>query len=356
MRAQIWTGDGFEWTDALRVRDPGDGEVLVEIAATGLCHSDLNPVHGRYDQPVPAVLGHEAVGRVVAAGTGAEHLAGRRVVLSPLVACGTCRSCRRGSPTTCLAPPPPKAPPFTLDGAAVHPFVRLGTFTERTVVAAAQVVPIGDELPDAAAALLGCAVVTGTGAAARGAVTTGDAVLVTGAGGIGLNAIQEARRRGAERVVACDRLASKEAIARRMGATDFVVTPAAADVHGAVRELVRGGVDVAIECTGRPDVLEACIRATGPGGRIVIVGLPAMAETVSFKVRALADDKALLGCRMGSVDPHTAIPALVEHVVAGRLELDPLVSKVVGLDGLGTLIADLEAGRLDRGVMMLDRR
>lgn len=353
MRGQIWTGAGFEWTEDLRVRNPGDGEVLVEIHATGLCHSDLNPVHGVYDQPVPAVLGHEAVGRVVTCGAGAEHLDGRRVVMSPLVACGACRNCRRGAPTTCTAPLPGHRTPFELDGVPVYQFVQLGTFTERSVVAAGQVVVIGDELPDATAALLGCAVITGTGAAARGDVRDGDTVLVVGAGGIGLNAIQESRRRGAERIVVCDRLATKEPIARRLGATDFVVTPAAADIGPAVRAVARGGADVAIECTGRPDVLEACIGATTRGGRIVIVGLPGMTDTFTTRVRSLFFDKSILGCRMGSLDPHVAIPELVERTLAGELELDPLVTKVVPLEQLGELIDDLEAGRLDRGVMHL---
>lgn len=353
MRAQLWTGAGFELSDAVGIRDPRPGEVTVEIAATGLCHSDLNPVHGRFRQRVPAVLGHEAVGRVVAVGAGSEHLDGKRVVLSPLLSCGECRNCRRGTPTICTATFARRETPFEIAGEPVHQFVGLGTFAERTVVDARQVVPIGDEVPDAQAALLGCAVITGVGAVGRAAVVEGDAVLVVGAGGIGLNAVQEARRRGAERIVVCDRLASKEAIARRMGATEFVVTASADEIVEAARAHLPSGADAAVECTGRPDVLEACAGALAPGGRVVIVGLPGVDETFTMRVRGLFADQAVLGCRMGSVDPHTTIPWLAELVVGGDLVLEPLVTKVVDLGDLVELIDDLEHGRLDRGVMTL---
>ncbi|WP_117000832.1 zinc-binding dehydrogenase [Desertimonas flava] len=349
MRAAIWTGEALEVHGDVDVRPPGDGEVLVEIAAAGLCHSDLNPMTGSYPQPVPAVLGHEAVGRVV---DGAAHLVGRRVVLTPIVACGSCPRCRGGSPTTCTTPPPPRPPVFSRSGSTVHQFVNLGAFTERTVVLASQVVAVPDDLPDAEAALLGCAVVTGVGAVERAGVVAGETVLVTGAGGIGLNAVQGARLAGARRVIVADRNPAKEAIARRLGATDFIVV-GEAGLPAALADADVDPVDAAIECTGNVGVLEASIGALGRGGRVVIVGLPGAGEAMTVPVRSLFHDKAILGSRMGSVDPHTAIPRLAAQAVAGDLQLAPLVSRVVPLEAIAGLVDDLEHGRLDRGLLHL---
>lgn len=351
MKAAIWTGEAIEVTETLTVRGPATGEVTVEIEAVGLCHSDLNPIEGRYDQPVPAVLGHEAVGRVVGAGRGAEHLRDTRVVLSPLVSCGICRQCRRGSPTACSAPPRPHQAPFDLDGTPVHQFVHIGAFAARTVVTADQVIPVPDDLPAPSAALLGCAVITGTGAVARADVRPGDRVLVTGAGGIGLNAIQEAAARGAEHVLVCDRDPRKAAIATTFGATEVVVTETAEDVLAAVRDRFPDGVDAAIECVGRVDILEAAIASVASGGRAVIVGLPGIGERLSADVRHLFRDRSILGCRMGSVDPRVAIPGLVERYQRGELEIDGLVSRVAPIDEIAALVEDFTAGRLDRGVL-----
>lgn len=351
MRAIVWTGETLGVVEGVALRPPDDDEVVVEIAAAGLCHSDLNPIHGSYRQPVPAVLGHEAVGTVVDAGADAAALVGATVVLSPLEGCGTCRHCAAGTPSTCLTPPSRRATPFRLDGGVVHQFVGLGAWAERTVVGANQVIPVPDGIPAPSAALLGCAVVTGTGAVRRAGVVPGDVVLVTGAGGIGLNAVQAARWSGAARVLVADRNPAKEAIARRVGATDFLHVADAGDLREQVRALAPRGVDAAIECVGRVDVLETAIAALGVGGRAVIVGLPGARDAMTVPVRSLFADKAVLGCRMGSVDPHTAIPELARRYLDGELELDALVSTVVPAEEITTLVDDLEHGRLDRGVL-----
>lgn len=349
MRAALWTGEVLEVHDDLEVRSPGDDEVVVEIAAAGLCHSDLNPMTGSYAQPVPAVLGHEAVGRVI---DGGPELLGRRVVLTPIVSCGSCRRCRAGSPTTCTTPPPTRPPAFSRGGATVHQFVNLGAFAERTVVLASQVVAIPDGLPDAEAALLGCAVVTGVGAVERAGVVAGETILVTGAGGIGLNAVQGARLAGAGRIVVADHNPAKEAIARRLGATDFVLVGG----EGLAVALVGAEVDpidAAIECTGNVGVLEASIEVLARGGRVVIVGLPGADAAMSVPVRSLFHDKAILGSRMGSVDPHVAIPRLAASAAVGDLHLGPLITSTVPLEGINGLVDDLEHGRLDRGILLL---
>lgn len=345
----MWSGGSLDVLDDVELRAPGDDEVVVEIAAAGLCHSDLNPMTGSYAQPVPAVLGHEAVGRVV---DGAADLVGRRVVLTPIVSCGSCPHCRGGSPSTCTGPAPTRAPVFAREGAVVHQFVNLGAFAERTVVLASQVVVIPGDLPDAEAALLGCAVVTGVGAVERAGVVAGEIVLVTGAGGIGLNAVQGARLAGAGRVVVADRNPAKEAIARRLGATDFVLV-GESGLAVALADAGVGAIDAAIECTGVVGVLEASIALLGRGGRAVIVGLPGADAAMTVPVRSLFHDKAILGSRMGSVDPHTAIPRLAALAAAGDLQLAPLISSTVPLEGINGLVDDLEHGRLDRGILLL---
>jgi S-(hydroxymethyl)glutathione dehydrogenase/alcohol dehydrogenase len=352
LKAAIWTGEQLEITDELEVREPGTDEVTVEIAVAGLCHSDLNPMTGRYPQPVPAVLGHEAVGRVVAVGPGAESLLGTRVVLSPVAFCGACRHCRAGSPTTCTNEPPPPPTPFSLRGRPVNQFVRLGAFARHTVVASRQVIAISDDVPDASAALLGCAIVTGVGAVGRASVASGDVVLVTGAGGVGLNAIQEASFRRAEQIIVCDRNPAKEQIATRLGATDFVVVGDADDIGSAVRDRAPGGADAAIECTGNVAVLEAAIGSLARGGRVVIVGLPGD-ESMVVPVRSLFHDRSILGCRMGAVDAHRAIPELVDRYLSGQLEIDGLVSRIAPLGEIGSLVDDLRRGELDRGVVVM---
>lgn len=352
MKAIVWDDGGLSVVDDLEHRAPAAGEVVVAVHAAGLCHSDLNPMTGAFAQATPAVLGHEASGRVIDAGPGGEALVGQRVVLTPLQPCGRCPACRAGRTSSCTSEPPADRGAFSRAGAPVHQFVRLGAWAERTVVSTSQVIPIPEELPAASAALLGCAVVTGVGAVrARAQVRPGETVVVTGAGGIGLCAVQGARLAGAGRVIVVDRNPAKRAISEQLGATDVVTTASLEDLDEALGDLAPGGIDALIECTGVPGVLEIGVARLARGGRAVIVGLPGPEARIAVSPRALYQDKAILGCRMGSVDPHTAIPELAADAVAGRLLLDPLVTKVTEPDGIHGLLSDLEGGRLDRGVM-----
>lgn len=355
IRAAVFDGDGVHVVDDLWVRAPRRGEVMVEIDAAGLCQSDLNPIKGHYAQRVPAVLGHEAAGRIVAVGEHTALPVGTSVVLSPLLACGQCRACRAHRPSICLdVPRRDPTPVFRRGGPAgetVHQFVNLGAFAARTIVAEDQVIPVPSALPVAAAAMLGCAVITGSGAVARGMLEAGEVLLVTGVGGIGLNAIQEGHYRRARVIVAVDRNPAKEAIARQLGASAFVVPGAGESLGDALARVGVAGVDVHIECTGSVALLEAGVTVLAPGGRVVIVGLPGPADTMTVPVRALFRDQAILGCRMGSIDPHRAIPQLVHRYEAGALELEAIISRVVDLTAIGALIEDLERGRLDRGIL-----
>ncbi|MGB3442837.1 MAG: alcohol dehydrogenase catalytic domain-containing protein [Actinophytocola sp.] len=354
MEALVWTGSRLEAVDDLEVRAPLDGEVTVRVEAAGLCHSDLKPVDGDIAQTVPVVLGHEAAGVVVDRGPGVDLPIGQKVVLSVLRNCGHCTACRAGRPTLC--PGTTGTPPtvFTRHGAPVAQFVRVGAFARHTVVGQQQVIPIPDGIPNTVAALLGCAVITGFGAVwERARLRAGESALVIGAGGIGLNAVQAATVAGASRVVVCDTNPRKEAIARRLGATDFHVVGSAGDVAATAASVAPAGFDAVIECVGRADLLAASVGALAWGGRAVMVGLPPADTTITFGMRQLFQDKALLGCRMGSVDPHTFIPDLARRYLAGEIVIDPLVTTVVPLAGAEDLVARLRSGDLDRGVFDL---
>ncbi|QFG21338.1 alcohol dehydrogenase catalytic domain-containing protein [Actinomadura sp. WMMB 499] len=352
MRALVWDGTDLHVDSTIEVRPPGPGEVAVDITMAGLCHSDLSPMEGRIPQPTPVVLGHEAVGTVTAAGPGAGMPAGQRVVLTVLRSCGECRHCRDGRPTVCPASGRPVAAPFSRDGEVVHQFVKLGAFAERIVVSREQVIAMPAEVPDPVAAMLGCATVTAFGAVEdRARLRAGESVLVTGAGGIGLNTVLAARAAGAERIVVVDRNPAKERIARTCGATDFLVPDDPSGIAPAVRELVPGGVDAAFECVGHTGLLGAAITSLAWGGRAVVLGLPPTGAALDLVVRDLFHDKSLLGCRMGSVDPHRKLPDLAGRVLRGELDLTPLVSAVVPLEGAARLVDDLRDGRIDRGFL-----
>ena len=355
VQAVVWDGTDVAVVDDVELRAPRPDEVVVEIEAAGLCRSDLAPMADSFPGALPVVLGHEAVGRVVDAGEPAGLLIGQRVVLSPITSCGRCRHCRSGSPTTCVDPPAPRPAPFSRRGSELHQFVRLGAFARRTIVDRTQIIPIPETVPSMSAALLGCAAITGVGAAQRRArVAAGDTVVVVGLGGIGLNVIQGARLAGATSIIACDTNPSKQRIARFVGATEFVLTPTSDDLAARLDELAAAGVDAAFDCVGRTEIIEVLVPRLGPGGRLVLVGLASPQALGEFAPRGLFADKAILGCRMGGVDPSEFIPHLVDLYLGGDLLLDELVTKVVLVAAVGELIDDLRAGRLDRGVLVFD--
>jgi Zn-dependent alcohol dehydrogenase len=357
MRGLIWDGTTLTEAGDLDLIAPGPGQIAVEIQAAGLCHSDMKPIDGEMAQPVPAVLGHEAVGVVRSRGAGVTVEVGQRVVLSVLQTCGTCAACLAGRPTLCTGPKDDAGiaeddpSPFRRDGRVVERFRRLGAFAEQTVVRERQAVPISDDIPDTAAALLGCAVVTAFGAVEeRARVEAGESVLVVGAGGLGLNVVQAARLAGAKQITVIDRNPRKAEISAQLGATDFAVAGSDEDVVRESLALRRAGYDAVFECVGTPGLLNAAVRSTAWGGRTVMVGVPPYGHDLRLDSHSLFHDKALLGCRMGGVDPHVMIPSLVQRYRRGELLLEQLVTAVRPLAEANEMIADLRAGKLDRGV------
>ncbi|MQY38009.1 S-(hydroxymethyl)mycothiol dehydrogenase [Streptomyces sp. RB17] len=348
MRGVVFDGKQVQVVDDLAVREPGPGEVLVAVAAAGLCHSDLSVVDGTIPFPVPVVLGHEGAGVVEAVGAGVSHVApGDHVALSTLANCGTCAECDRGRPTMCRQAIGRPGKPFTRGGAGlVHQFAANSAFAERTVVKAVQAVRIPKDVPLESAALIGCGVLTGVGAVLnRARVDRGDSVVVIGTGGIGLNVLQGARLAGALRIVAVDANPAKEETARQFGATDFLTS-----AEG-VRDILPMGADHVFECVGRVELIRQAIDLLDRHGQAVLLGVPPAAAEASFLVSSLYLDKSVLGCRYGSSRPQRDIALYTELYRQGRLLLDELVTAVYPVEDFAKARADAEAGRVARAVL-----
>jgi len=353
MRGIVFTGEKAEVTSALEVRAPGPTEVLVRVAAAGVCHSDISVIDGTIPWPAPAVLGHEGAGVVEEVGTEVAHVKpGDHVVVTTLANCGMCGPCNTGHPTWCRKSLGNMSQPFTLDGAPAWNFAAASVFAERTVVKAIQVVPIDRRVPLESAALIGCGVVTGVGAVFnRARVQHGESAAVFGVGGIGLNVIQALRLSDAGRIVAVDTVPAKEPLAREFGATDFV-DARDTDVPNAIRELTGGGVTWSFECVGHPAVVRTAVDALDWGGMCVIIGVPRADAMLEVPITFLTHvDRGVMGCRYGSVRPHHDIPMLVELYLAGRLKLDELVSQTYPLEAFDSAVADMHDGKLARGVL-----
>ncbi|MFD5472278.1 Zn-dependent alcohol dehydrogenase [Streptomyces sp. NPDC127105] len=340
----------------IELPEPGPGRVRVRLAAAGVCHSDLSLTNGTLRVPVPAVLGHEGAGTVVAVGEGVTRVApGDAVVLNWAPSCGTCHACSLGEVWLCANAMNGAADVHarTADGTELHPGLNVAAFAEETVVAASCVLPLPDGVPLTDAALLGCAVLTGYGAVHHAAkVRPGETVAVFGAGGVGLATLQAARIAGAERIVAVDVSPDKEELARRAGATDFL--PATADTPREIRALTgKQGVDAAVECVGRAVTIRAAWESTRRGGRTTVVGIGGKDEQVTFNALELFHwGRTLTGCVYGNADPARDLPVLAEHVRTGRLDLTALVTDRISLDDIPAAFENMLAGKGGRALVV----
>ncbi|WP_406257043.1 Zn-dependent alcohol dehydrogenase [Streptomyces nigra] len=336
--------------------DPGPGQVRVRLAAAGVCHSDLSLSDGTMRVPVPAVLGHEGAGTVVAVGEGVTAVApGDPVVLNWAPSCGSCHACGLGEVWLCANALNGAANVHarTTDGTELHPGLNVATFAEETVVAANCVLPLPDGVPLTDAALLGCAVLTGYGAVHHSArVRAGESVAVFGVGGVGLAALQSARIAGAGRIVAVDVSPAKEELARAAGATDYVV--ASENTAREIRGLTgKQGVDVAIECVGRAATIRAAWDSTRRGGRTTVVGIGGKDQQVTFNALEIFHwGRTLAGCVYGNSDPARDVPVLAGHVREGRLDLGALVTERIALDGIPAAFENMLAGKGGRALVV----
>jgi Zn-dependent alcohol dehydrogenase len=332
---------------------PGPGEVRVRMAASGVCHSDFSAAMGIIGGLAPMVLGHEGAGVVEELGPDVTSLAvGDHVVLSWVAQCGTCYFCTHGDAHLC-ASGSGAAPRITVDGEPVAQMTGLGTFAAETVIPATAAVKIPKDVPLAQAALIGCGVLTGAGAAMNTAsFSPGETVAVVGCGGVGLNAIQGARLAGAGQVIAIDLLPAKLELARQFGATDLV-NAGEVDAVRAVRELTEGrGADVAIEVIGGQATVDQAVQMTRSGGQTVFVGIGGMDVQLSMPVlMLLGAGKSLTGCIYGSSDVQRDVPRLIEQYQAGDLLLDELISRRIALDEVNDALQLLEKGEVTRSVI-----
>ncbi|GAA4038792.1 Zn-dependent alcohol dehydrogenase [Streptomyces shaanxiensis] len=336
--------------------DPGPGQVRVRLAAAGVCHSDLSLSNGTMRVPVPAVLGHEGAGTVVAVGEGVTHVApGDAVVLNWAPSCGSCHACGLGEVWLCANALNGAADVYarTVEGTDLHPGLNVAAFAEETVVAAGCVLPLPDGIPLTDAALLGCAVLTGYGAVHHSArVREGETVAVFGVGGVGLAALQSARIAGAAKIVAVDVSPEKEELARAAGATDYVV--ASENTAREIRALTgKQGVDVAVECVGRATTIRTAWDSTRRGGRTTVVGIGGKDQQVTFNALEIFHwGRTLSGCVYGNTDPARDVPILAEHVRAGRLDLGGLVTERIALEGIPAAFENMLAGKGGRALVV----
>lgn len=353
MQGIAFTEEGLTVTDAIEVRDVRPGEVRVRIVAAGMCHSDVSVIDGTIPFPRPVVLGHEGAGVIDALGEGVTGLeVGDHVVLTTLGSCGRCAACETGRPTMCKATAGKLSRPFTIGEEKAFAFANLGVFSEAVVVQANQAVAIDPEVPFDVASLIGCGVLTGIGAVLnRARVRPGESAVVLGAGGIGLNVLQGLGLANASPVIAVDTNPAKEDLARRFGATHFIVAGEGVDTSAAVKDVCGAGVDWVFECVGHPALIKQGTDLLDWGGSLVLLGVPKLGTEASFVVNDMYHDKSILGCRYGSSRPAHDIPLYVRLWQEGRLRLDELVTRTYALADVQTLLDDLHHGELARGVL-----
>jgi Zn-dependent alcohol dehydrogenase len=328
----------------LDLAPPGREEVLVRLHASGVCHSDWNAVDGTAETPCPAVLGHEGAGVVEAVGDAVTRVrVGDHVALSWAPWCGECEECRRDLPQLCSTVWPVMGtgglldgtPRLSREGEVVYHYSFLSTFAEACVVPERSCIPIPEDVPFDVAALVGCAVTTGVGAVWRTAgVRPGDRVAVIGCGGVGLSALMAAVAAGADPVIAVDAAVGKLDVAQTFGASGGVLWQGSAvDTAEAVRRASGGGVDYAIEATGRPEAMEAAFLSTRARGAAVLIGIPRAEATLSLPAATIPRmERRVLGSIYGSSKPERDFPHTLALYRSGRLPLDRLISHRLPLD------------------------
>jgi S-(hydroxymethyl)glutathione dehydrogenase / alcohol dehydrogenase len=352
-------------TETVMLAEPKPDEVLVRVAAAGVCRSDLHFASGELGRGRwPMVLGHEGAGVVERVGGDVTRVGpGDRAAFSFVPACSTCRRCRAGRPNLCEAAGRAALRGTLLDGTSrlagedgtpLQHCLLVSCFAEHAVLPAASVIRLPDEVPLWQGALLGCGVVTGVGAVRNAArVQRNESVCVVGCGGVGLHAVAAARLAGAAPIVAVDRDPWKLELARRRGAT-AVVDATRPDAVAAVKAVTDGGVDHAFEVVGLPETIRLAWDVLQPGGTATVVGLAAKGVEVSLPAIELLSEKSLRGCYYGSSDVAAELPELARLVADGRYDLAEVISHRTDLDGVEAALGRLRRGEGGRTVVVLD--
>lgn len=351
--------------EEVELASPERAEVLVRVAAAGVCHSDVRHADGDLGPRWPAVMGHEGAGVVEAVGEGVTHVAaGDHVAFCFVPACRACRYCVAGKPNLCETVAEHGARGMLMDGTSrlqlpdgttLQHGLRTACFAEYAVVAASGAVPIPRELPLWQAALLGCGVVTGMGAVRNAArVQPGDTAAVVGCGGVGLQVVAALRLAGARVVVALDRAPEKLDLARSQGATHGIATMSAADPVSAVHELTDGGVDFSFEVVGRPETIRLAWDLVRPGGTAVVVGLAPEGVEACVPAIEFLSEKSLRGSYYGSGDPAAELPALAAMALGGELDIAGVVTSIEPLEAVNDALDRLRRGEGARTVLVID--
>ncbi len=337
------------------VPDPGPGEALVRVQASGVCHTDLHYRQGGIGDDFPYFLGHEAAGVVEAVGNDVTDVApGDFVILNWRAVCGQCRACRRGRPWYCFNTHNARQKMTLEDGTPLSPALGIGAFAERTLVASGQCTKVDPAARPAVAGLLGCGVMAGLGAALNTApVSRGDSVAVIGCGGVGDAAVLGASLAGAVRVIAVDVDDRKLEWARQFGATDLVNSRASDPVER-IRELTGGfGADVVIDAVGRPETYRQAFYARDLAGTVVLVGVPTPEMRLELPLLdVFGRGGALKSSWYGDCLPTRDFPMLIDLHLEGRLPLEKFVSETIALDGVEEAFGKMERGEVLRSVVV----
>jgi S-(hydroxymethyl)glutathione dehydrogenase/alcohol dehydrogenase len=363
VKATVFDGVSVEIADIL-LAPPGPGEVLVDIAAAGVCHSDLHVMRREWKVPLPLVMGHEGSGVVAAIGEGVTTLkVGDHVVLSWVPNCGKCRYCLLGRPAQCQLVAEvvasqgllyDKTSRLSRNGKMIHHYLGVSSFAEQAVVPESGAIKVRSDAPLDLIAIIGCAIATGVGAVRNTAkMPRGATTAVIGCGGVGLAVIQGARLEGASVIVAVDISEQKLEIAKKLGATHTLLVTTSIDVPNTLKEIVPAGLDYIFDAIGKIQTTEQSIQALGLGGSAVIVGLPQMGQSARFDPLSLAEaDQRILGCNYGSSIPTRDIPRLVDELMQGDLDLESMISARRPLGEAESALKDLAAGTALRQLLL----
>ena len=341
------------------ISKPGPREVLIRAVATGVCHSDLHFVEGHYPTPMPTVLGHECAGVVEQVGSEVRTVKpGDHVVTCISAFCGHCEFCTGGHLSLCNEPDVSRAkdepPRLGSEEAPMTQFLNLSAFAEQLLVHENACVKIREDMPLDRAALLGCATITAYGSVVRTAeVRPGQTVAVIGCGGVGLATINAAQLAGAGRIIAIDRVGEKEQLAREFGATDFI-DASEGDVWKKVLGLTNGGVDHAFEAIGLADTAGEAFRMLRRRGIATVIGMIPVGQKIQLNGYELLQEKQLRGSMMGSNQFPVDIPRLVDFYMAGKLKLDELISRRIGLHQVNEAFEEMKTGQIARSVITFD--
>jgi S-(hydroxymethyl)glutathione dehydrogenase/alcohol dehydrogenase len=341
------------------INKPGPREVLLRTAYAGLCHSDLHFIEGLYPHPLPVVLGHESAGIVEEVGSDVTYVKkGDHVITCLSVFCGTCENCTTGHPAICtnteVKLPPGIAQRLSLRGRQLHTFTNLSSYAEMMLVHENAVVKVREDFPLDRAALIGCAIITGYGAAVNTAkVAPGETVAVIGCGGVGMAAINGAAIAGAGRIIAIDTNPVKLQLATKLGATDLV-NAGEGDPVKRVKELMKGGVHHAIECLGTKTTAEQAFQMLAAGGTATIVGMVPFGQKIELHGFDFLRERKIQGSSMGSNRFRVDMPRLVEFYNQRRLHLDDWISDRIKLSDINAGFANMKAGKVVRSVIEFD--